>query len=58
MRYVRTLGHLFVGLQLVEVGSQYDKFFVSRILAIPDNGDRRNANQYAIVFTPTCGFSR
>ena len=29
-----------------------DKFFASRILAIPDNPDPRSANQYAIVFTP------
>jgi hypothetical protein len=32
--------------------SDYDKYFGSRILAIPDNADPRSASQYAIVFTP------
>ena len=53
LRYIRTFGQLFVGLQLVAAGSPYDQFFASRVLAIPNNGDPRSANQYAIVFTPT-----
>ena len=53
VRYIRTFGHLLVGLQLVAAGSPYDQCFGSRILAIPNNGDPRSANQYAIVFTPT-----
>ena len=51
--YIRTFGQLLVGLQLAAAGSPYDQFFASRILAIPNNGDPRSANQYAIVFTPT-----
>ena len=53
VRYIRTFGHLLAGLQLLAAGGSYDQFFGSRILAIPDNADRRSASQYAIVFTPT-----
>jgi hypothetical protein len=34
-------------------GNVYDKYFASRILAIPDDPNPRLASKYAIVFTPT-----
>jgi len=43
---------LSAGLALHAGGNEYDKYFVSRILAIPDDANPRLASKYAIVFTP------
>jgi len=53
VRCIRILTLLLSGVRLFAAGNEFDKFFASRILAIPDNADRRSATQYAIVFTPT-----